>query len=490
VARAPIAGADDEAHDRQRRGTLQLLLARGVFFASAYVVSAILARTLGPIDYGIYGVVISQLFWLEMVVHAGVPAATSKLIADGRHDPQDVEHSARMILIAVSAGLLLAGWVFAPAVAAFMRIPGGETLYRVAIADLPFAAIYASYEGILYGHRRFGVLARAQVAYGLCRVAAVSALLVIGFSVQRALMAMVVSSLAVCALLALRLPPRGFRPRGTTIAEISRFAGPMALCLISGQILVNVDLWALKSMWTGEGEVIGEYVSALNLSRTLAVIPTVQAGVLFSSVAWASASGDRARAVRHIQEASRFAVVIAAAACVILGMNGADVLSVLFSSAYAEGQRFLPFQLVAFGLFALLDVFANALMATGRHRLVAGVLTSMVPLVWFGNSILIARVGPAGAAIALALGIGLAAVVTGALAAWYFGALIRLSTVVRVFAASTVVALASTAIHMPGPWVLGKLALLGGLYMLTLYVLREVTPEDLGLRGRFRTSQS
>jgi O-antigen/teichoic acid export membrane protein len=312
----------------------------------------------------------------------------------------------------------------------------------------------------------------------------VSALVVTGFSIHRALLAIVASSVAVCALLASWLPPRGFRPTAATILDISRFAGPMALCLIAGQILVNLDLWALKSLWTGDGDVIGEYVSALNLSRTLAVIPTVQAGVLFSSVAWAFASGDKARAVRHIQEASRFALVIAAAACVILGMNGRDVLSVLFSSAYADGQRFLPFQLVAFGLFALLDVYANALMATGRHRLVAAVLTATVPIVWFANYVMIARMGPIGAAIALALGIGVALVVTGALAGWQFGALIRLSTVLRVTAAATVVGLASGAIHMPGRWVLAKLALLGGMYLFTLYVLREVTPEDLGLKSR------
>src|SRR5262245_8357953 len=80
-----------EPYDRQRKGTRQLLFARVFFFATAYLVSAILARKLGVIDYGVYGVVISLLLWLEILTNAGVPGATSKIIADRRHDPAEVE---------------------------------------------------------------------------------------------------------------------------------------------------------------------------------------------------------------------------------------------------------------------------------------------------------------------------------------------------------------------------------------------------------------
>jgi O-antigen/teichoic acid export membrane protein len=479
--RDEITSAGDDAHERQRRGTRQLLVGRGVFFASAYVVSAILTRSLGPTDYGVYGVVVSQLFWLEMVVHAGIPAATSKLMADGRHDPVDVERAARALLIVFSALLFVVCWFLARGVADLMRIPDGQMLFRIAILDLPFAAIYASYEGILYGRRQFGVLARAQIVYGAARVAAIAALTAIGLSIEWALVAIVGSSLIVCTFIGIQYPPRGFRINRRTMREIVRFAGPMALCLISGQVLVNLDLWALKGLWPGSGVVVGQYVASLSLARMLAVIPTVQAGVLFSSVAWASASRDNARAVRHIQEATRFALVIAAAPCVLLALNGSEVLSVLFSRPYAEGQRFLPFHLLGFGLFAVLDVFANALMAAGRHRVVAAVLTAAVPLVWVGNYFLIPSVGPAGAAITVVVGIGAATIVIGAIARAHFGSLVRAAMLTRVIVAAAVVGFASAAFHVEGPLVLLKLALLGGLYILVLYFLKEVTLQDLGL---------
>jgi hypothetical protein len=72
----PIADvAADDAHGRQRRGTQQLLLARVCVYASAYGVSAILARGPGTQEYGTYGVFVSQLLWLEIMVNFGTPAA-------------------------------------------------------------------------------------------------------------------------------------------------------------------------------------------------------------------------------------------------------------------------------------------------------------------------------------------------------------------------------------------------------------------------------
>src|SRR5215813_8203860 len=70
--RRPAAkiASHDEVQERAQRGTRQLLLSRSCFFACGYVVTLILARGLGPTEYGIYGVVISQLLWLEMLMNA------------------------------------------------------------------------------------------------------------------------------------------------------------------------------------------------------------------------------------------------------------------------------------------------------------------------------------------------------------------------------------------------------------------------------------
>jgi O-antigen/teichoic acid export membrane protein len=458
--------------------------------ATGFVVTVILTRKLGPTHYGIFGVIMSQLLWLEMLTHAGVPGATAKLMADGRHDHGEIESSARALLLGFSVVVLAVCWFVAPQVASAMRIPDGEVLLRIAIIDLPFAALFASYDGVLNGRRQFGVLAAAHLVYGMTKLAGVVALIGLGLSVQRVLIIFVLSTCVVCAVLAVRYWPRGFRPSGRIMAEISTITAPMALYLVSGQVLVNLDLWALKVLWESGGEVIGHYVASMNLAKTLMVIPAAQSGVLFSSVAWAIASRDTIRAQRHIHEASRFAVIIAAAAWAILGPNAAEFLSVLYSNAYADGQRFLWLQLAGFGLFALIDAFAHALMAAGRQRFVAGALVATIPLAWLGNYLLIPWLGPLGAAISMVLGMAIGAAVTGGMAYHRFGSLVQSSTLIRVLGAAAVVGLVSVAIQVQGPLVIIKLGLLGGLYLLVLYLLGEITGKDFGLPGKKPTVPS
>jgi O-antigen/teichoic acid export membrane protein len=484
------ATSHDEMREHAQRGTRQFLLARICLVVSSYIITAILTRKLGPTAFGIYGVIVSQLLWLEMLTNAGVPSAIAKLMAEGRYDHGAVERSARALLLSISLLVFALCWLAAPHVARLMRIPEGELLLRVAIMDLPLMALFTSYDGILTGRRQFGGLAAAQVVGGVAKLAGVVALIGIGFSVERVLIAIVVSTCVACAVVATRYPPRGFQPSGRVMGEMTVITAPLALYLVSGQVLLNLDLWSLKGLWQGNGEVVGHYVASMNLSKSLMVVSGAQAGVLFSSVAWAVASGDIVRARRHIQDATRFALIIAAAAWVILGFNASEILSLLYSRAYADGERFLPLQLAGFGLFALLDAFSHALMAAGRQGLVAGGIVATLPLVWLSNYILIPRIGPLGAAISMLVGLIIGTLVIGTMAHRHFGSLIQPSTLLRVLLAVVVVGLASSTTHVIGPVVLVKLALLGGIYLLVLYVTGEITGKDLGLHAITRVESS
>jgi len=481
---AAQAVSHDDAVERARRGTRQFLLARVCVVACGYVATAILTRKLGPADYGIYGVVISQLLWLETLTNAGMSGAIAKLMAESRHDHGEIECSAQTLLLSFSVLLFALCWLLAPHVARVMQIPNGEVLFRIAVIDLPFAAIFVAYDGILNGRRQFGVLAAAYVIYGIAKLAGVLALIGFGFSIERVLVTFVLSTCMVSSALFVLYRPRARRPKGRIMGQIVVITAPLALYLVAGQVLLNLDLWSLKGLWEGGGEVVGYYVASMNLAKILMVIPGAQAGVIFTSVAWAVASQDTGRARRHIQDATRFAVIIAAAAWVILGLNASEVLSLLYSPAYAEGEHFLPLQLAGFGLFALLDAYSQALIAAGRRGFVLSGVVVTVPIVWLSNYILIPRIGPLGAATSMLLGLTIGTSLIGTMAYRHFGSLIQVSTLLRVLCAVAVVGLASAAGPVTGPLVVVKLALLGGIYLLVLYMLGEITGKDFGLSGK------
>lgn len=151
------------------RGTIQLLLGRGCFLASGYIISVILARGLGPAGFGVYGVIMSLLVWLESVGSAGVPGATTKLIPEHHEQAVLVERSAQMLLVLLSCVLFALCWALAPTLTRMFNLPQGVTLFRLAIVDLPFSGLYFAYQGILNGHRRFGMLSTGMLVYSLTK---------------------------------------------------------------------------------------------------------------------------------------------------------------------------------------------------------------------------------------------------------------------------------------------------------------------------------
>jgi O-antigen/teichoic acid export membrane protein len=476
--------SDDEMRERARRGTRQLLVARATIVGFGFLATAILTRQLGPAAYGIYGVVISQLLWVEMLMNAGIPGATAKLMADGNHDQWQVERSARALLVGWSFALLGMVWVIAPQVAELMRIPNGQWLLRIAFLDLPLMAIFISYDGALNGRRQFSVLAAAQVTFGVIKLAGVLVLVGVGISVERALLVYVLSTGIVGAALLLRYRPRGLRPRGAIVREILSITAPIGLYLVAGQVLLNLDLWSLKAIWAGSDDVVGHYVASLNLARVLLVISGAQAGVVFASVAWAVAVSDTVRARHHIQDATRFAVIIAAAAWVLLALDASEVLSLLYSRPYGNGERFLPLQLAALATFALLDVLAHSLMAAGRQWWPPVALLATIPLAWASNVVLIPWLGPIGAAICQLLGLTAAMLVVAAMAYRRFGSLVRGPMLLRVLASAGIVGLLSTLWPVQGPLVIAKIAGLGCVYLVVLYQLGEITKADFQLLKR------
>ena len=81
---------DSEHPDRQPiavpsrigQGTVQIMLGRMVLFASGYFVAMLLARRLGPAEYGLYGIILSVVLWIEAIGDFGIPEAATKLIPE------------------------------------------------------------------------------------------------------------------------------------------------------------------------------------------------------------------------------------------------------------------------------------------------------------------------------------------------------------------------------------------------------------------------
>lgn len=461
------------------RGTMHLLIARAVFLGSGFVISVILGRTLGPVAFGVYGVVITTLTWFERVLSAGIPGAAATLIP--RHEAQRevLEQSARVLLCLLALPVFGLLWVMAPALADYFEIPTGATLIRVAALNIPAMSLFFAYEGILSGRRLFHAQGMLLIVQSTAKLIGIAILILIGVTVAGALIVHVLASALAVIAIWFAYPWGRQLPSREMMATVLRVALPVGVYLISLAAMHSLSLWQLKSMTAPEDAAVGQFVASLYLTRLLQVIPATVSVVLYSSMSWAVSNSEHELTRRYLHEAGRFALVASTPLGVLLAADAAGVLGLLFGNDYAAGSAILIYLCVAFVCSTLLDLWAHALMAHGNFRLPVILVVCLLPALYALNVLLIGRAGAVGAALASAIVFGGAAAAAGWFVYRRIGSLLSMATVVRVLIAGFLIAALSIPFPASGLWLLLKLAGLSVLYLAILWGSGEISKHDL-----------
>jgi stage V sporulation protein B len=467
------------ADRRAARGTLQLMMGRLSLFACGYLTAVMLARGLGPAAYGVYGLILSVLLWIEHVADCGIPEAVAKLSPEDEGRAAALEDTAHTLLLIVSLFLFGVFWLVAPLLADLFELPEGTALIRLALIDVPLTGLYFAYQGTLAGRRNFGALSLGFVVYGLTKLVGIGVASLMGLSVFWALVVNSVGTLGGLLCLVVHVSPVRFRPSLSHTRTILGVAFPVALFLLALQILAGLDLWSLKVLGTEGAETIGMYVAALNIARIPALAFSAVNGVILPSVSLALARNDMAMTRRYVQGAGRFLWVTLLPACVVVALTAEELMLLVYSRDYLPGAGFLVAQVFGFAFLGTAQVFCEMLIARGTPYVAAAATLAQVPLATLLNVILIPQFGGMGAALALTITFGLLAGATGCLAARHFGSPLALGTFLRVILATAVAAVVATQIAATGVWLGIKYLVLGGVYVFALVLMRELTRHDL-----------
>lgn len=270
------------------------------------VTTIVLARVLGPHNWGGYSIAVSLVAILVAATTLGVEQGITYFVGAGRWEPRAAFGSAiRMAAVAGVLGALagLAARALFPS--AFAGLP--VWLTGVAVVAVPFslALIYTSsialatdrYEAsrsmpAVQAGLLLAVSAPAAVLFG--RTGAVSALTI----------AAVVSAIWAIAWALRRLPPAGPTPARQLRRAISfgiKGYGANALQLVNYQL----DLFILAAV--ASAAAVGHYALAVSAATLLMLLPRALSSVLYPRVARLSASGEEetremveTKSLRHV----------------------------------------------------------------------------------------------------------------------------------------------------------------------------------------------
>lgn len=465
---------DSPAHQPAQslgRGTVLVTAASALFVLSGYLVNITLGRTLGPADYGLFGVVIGLMSVLNAVQSASIPQAVAKFTAEQRESSQEILAAGLVVQLVVGIVLGVALFLLADAVAGLL---GDEALVeplRITALALPPYSLFLLLLGYSGGLGQYSRQALMLSAYAIAKAA-----FAVGLSIVWGL-AGAIGGYVLAALVA--LPTSGIRRfpmrRLASLRPMLRYSLPLVLVALVSIGHLNLDLFFVKGLVAGAEE-SGYYTAAQSIARVPFFLTTGFAIILLPAVARAAAGNPRS-AQGLVREALRVGFLIVAPLAALLAGAADDVVQLLYTDAYEPATPALMVLSPAMACFALSALLASLLAGVGRAVLAliaggAGLLSTGILCF-----VLVPPQGTVGAAVATLVGAILALAIAGVAAFQVFSSTISWASVARGAAASLVIGIAASMLDGTAATLVG-LPLLAATYAALLILMREVKRED------------
>ena len=477
------------------RGALFIGFAKVFFMVSGAAQKLLLGRFVGADVYGQFSVVNNAVSIINNTVVQGTIQSVSKFTAEDDSHIQPVKRAGLVVQSFVASLLGLGLLLGAPLLAEWLSAPGYVAWFRLVAAIPVLYSFYSVFVGSANGQRKFRLQASFDVGFSTTKTILLlgGALLLsrmgsspvtgafIGF-ISAALFILVVSMLKV------GLPTGSERfPASKLMAYMAGVVGYTLLI----NLALNSDLLLLRR-FAGDAVEQGHadaLAGAYDAVRTLALLPyqalLVLTFVIFPLISRSTFVEDRESTRDYINQTLRYAILIGAAMAVVLAARPQVVLTLAYPKAgYAEGANALPVLAAGVLLLALMSVCGAIINASGRPRIMVGLMLVTVA-VSVGTAFIIVRTATPGASMlvasATATSIGNAAGLVLALIYLkkQFDAGPPLMTVVRV-AAAAALAIVAARVFPSGGKLMGLITLgvVGLVFVAALIILRELGPAD------------
>jgi O-antigen/teichoic acid export membrane protein len=367
------------------------------------ITTIVLARVLGPHDWGGYSVAVSLVLVLAMLASLGVNQGIAYYVSARRWEPRAAfESSLRVALVAgvLGAAAALAARALVPS--AFAGLP--FSLTAVAVAALPFSLAlgYASFVA-LATDRYEASMSMPAVQAGLLFAASIPAAVVFGRAGAIGALsgATVVTATGAIVWARLRLPKAGPTQLGQLRRAISfgiKGYSANALQLVNNQL----DLFILAAVTPAA--TVGHYALAVSLTNLLLLLPKALSTVLSPRVARLSA-GEEEEATREMVETKslRHVSLIVVVTAVALAAALEFLVVPVFGADYRPATNLGLILLPGAATIGISSVLAATIVGRGKptYSLYGALITTPLTTVMYAT--MIPRFHATGAALASTL---------------------------------------------------------------------------------------
>lgn len=394
-------------------GIVGSITTKGMSLILSFLVAVVLARHLGPADYGIYAFVYSLITFLAIPIQSGLPTLIVRTISAGEARQQwgpirGLLHRAGLLVFGLAAIFCVVGYFIAYGAA--QEGSARATTFLVAIFLLPLLGLGAIRTAALRGLRRIisGLFPEQVLRPGLfvmlLLVAAAAAPngltpeLAMELHVAAALVAFVVG-----AFLLARALPEAVRKVEPVYETRAWLASLLPLSIISGVQIINSQAGTLIIGLLGTDTEVGIYrVAERGASLALFTFGAINI-VIAPYISRSYVQGEIARLRRLITATSLVSLSMALAVTSMFVAFGDQVIALVFAQEYVEAQSPLVILCVGYVFSAAIGPVAIILNMSGHERDTALGIGSAAGLNVLLTFLLVPRYGIEGAAAATAV---------------------------------------------------------------------------------------
>ncbi len=460
-------------------GAAFLSASQAILLALGYVTHVVVGKIGGPPLYGVYGVVLSILTIVNMLLTLGIPVAASKETAEDPENSGGVFLSALRLQCAFSR--LLSGLVLVAAgpLAAALGDAKLTPLIRFTAVIYPATALYALFSNYFNGLHGFGAQAQLTVIYAVAKLAGSVGFLLAFRTVWGALSGFVIGGAAAALVGAVQAAPTIRAHVRATVPprRLFLFAGAFVGTSIALQLLMSLDLFLVKRLLHDDA-LAGYYNAATTVARIPYFILQGLGFVFLPSVARLfKEDADAAR--RFIREVFRYLFLLLLPITALSATTSKVLIHAFFSRAYTPGAQPLTFLAIALGLLSAFYLLATIAAGAGKPRVPLVISWGLIPLTGAIGVALIPRFHLVGAAWTTVTSALIGAILIGGYMHLRFRLTFPVSTLVRGGLATVVAVLPTYAFPSPPTLALPFwYALLLLVYVLSLVALGELRAGD------------
>ncbi len=333
----------------------------------AYLFHIIAGRMLGPLEYGVFGALMS-LFLLVTMPTSALASAVAKFTSRF-HSENDIgkivalRRKIQKEVLFVVGVLLVFIILFSKSIATYLNIESSLSIIIVGIS-IAGASFLPINIGVLQGMKKFKVLSWNGIIEAATRLVLLVVFLYFGYGVNGAILVYGLASFVAFLLVFPFL--KELRLDNFTLVKLDtkpvyRFVFLVLIIYIGIQSLLNVPALIIKHYYSSE--ITGYWISAFNIARLSLLVSVAISTVLFPEIV----REEEYLIKRKIFRRAQILVLISSSSMALVFFLLPDVLiRIIYGKAYLGAVPFLQWLGIAMIFIGLLHIWSSYLLARLR----------------------------------------------------------------------------------------------------------------------------